>query len=124
MLNVVTAPALELGVEQRTWKPVHCAKRASAVRNVCAGCTGSFERVRAVLPKIVVLSTIVALIHVSSPLRLADDRTTVAASCNHFAEAATKRRPPRLGQGSSPLFAHQLQKMALAIDVDRISARA
>ena len=44
MLNVVTAPALELGVEQRTWKPVHCAKRASAVRNVCAGYMGSASK--------------------------------------------------------------------------------
>ena len=76
MLNVVTAPALELGVEQRTWKPVHCAKRASAVRSVCAGCMGSFEGASAVLPKIVVLSTIVALIHVLRPLRLIDDVNT------------------------------------------------
>ena len=103
---------------------MHCAKRASAVRNVCAGCMGSFERVRAVLPKIVVLSTILAQIHASRPLRLIDDVNTLAASCTHLAEAATKRRPPRLGQGSSPLFAHQLHKMALAFGVDRISASA
>ena len=107
MLNVVTAPALELGVEQRTWKPVHCAKRASAVRNVCAGCMGSFERVRAVLPKIGILSTIVAQIHVSRPLRLTDEGTTVAASCTHLAEAANSRPPLRFRQGASPLVAHQ-----------------
>ena len=123
-LSAVTAPSLELGLDERSWKPVHCAKRASAVRNVCAGCMGSFERVRAVLPKIVVVSTIVALIHASRPLRLTDDVNTLAASVTHLAEAATKRRPPRLGQGSSPLFAHQLHKMALAFGVDRISASA
>ena len=120
MLSVVTAPSLELVIEQRTWKPVHCAKRASAVRNVCAGCMGSFERVRAVLPKIVVVSTIVALIHASRPLRLIDDVNTLAASCTHLAE----RPPLRFGQGSSPPFAHHLQKMALAFGVDRTSASA
>ena len=85
---------------------------------------GSFERVRAVLPKIVVVSTIVALIHASRPLRLTDDVNTLAALVTHLAEAATKRRPPRLWQGSSRLFAHQLHKMALAFGVDRISASA
>ena len=70
MLNVVTAPALELGVEQRSWKPVHQAKRAGAVKEVCGGYQGSFVPPRAVLPKIGILSTIVALIHASRPLRL------------------------------------------------------
>ena len=97
MLSVVTAPALELGVEQRTWKPVHCAKRASAVRNVCAGYMGSFEGASAVLPKMAVLSTLYAQIHSSSTLRLADDGTTVVVACTHLAEAVNKRRPLRLG---------------------------
>ena len=74
---------------------------------------GSFERVCAVLPKIVVRSTILAQIHVSRPLRLIEDVNTVAVSCTHVAEAVNKRPPLRFGQGSSPLFAHQLQKVTL-----------
>ena len=97
MLSVVTAPSLELVIEQRTWKPVHCAKRASAVRNVCAGYMGSFEGASAVLPKMAVRSTLYAQIHSSSTLRLADDGTTVAVACTHLAEAVNKRPPLRLG---------------------------
>ena len=97
MLSVVTAPALELGVEQRTWKPVHCAKRASAVRNVCAGYMGSFEGASAVLPKMAVRSTLYAQIHSSSTLRLADDVNTVADTCTHVAKAVNKRPPLRFG---------------------------
>ena len=123
-LSAVTAPSLELGLDERSWKPVHCAKRASAVRDMCGGCMGSFEPARAVLLEIVVLSTLYALIHASYTLRLADDVNTLAASVTHLAEAAISRPPLRFGQGASRLFAHQLQKMALAFDVDRISASA
>ena len=68
---------------------------------------GSFEPARAVLLEIVVLSTLYALIHASCTLRLADDVNTVADTCTHLDKAATKRPPPCLGQGSSPLFADQ-----------------
>ena len=58
---------------------------------------GSFEPARAVLLKIVVLSTLYALIRASCTLRLSDGGTTAAVMCNCLAEVATKRRPPRLG---------------------------
>ena len=42
--------------------------------------------------------------------------TTTADLCNHLAGMATMRRPTRSRQAAPPLFAHQLEKMALAVD--------
>ena len=121
VLSVVKAPLGELGLDQSTRKPVHRAKRARAVRSVFSGCMGSFKQARAVLPKIVVPSTKVALMRLSCALHAG---TTTADLCNHLAGMAIIRRPLRSRQPAPPLFAHQLEKMALAVDEDSTSAGA
>ena len=116
VLSVVKAPLGELGLDPSTWKSVHRAKRERAVRSVFSGCTGSFKRARAVLPKVVVPSTNVALMRLSCALHLSHAGTTTADLCNHLAGMAIIRRPLRSRQPAPPLFAHQLEKMALAVD--------
>ena len=116
LLSVVRAPLRVLGLNQSTWKPVHRAKRERAVRSVFSGCTGSFKRARAVLPKVVVPSTKVALMRLSCALHLSRGGTTTADLCNHLAGMPTMRPPTRSGQAAPPLFAQELEKMALAVD--------
>ena len=116
LLSVVRAPLRVLRLNQSTWKPVHRAKRERAVRSVFSGCTGSFKRARAVLPKVVVPSTNVALMRLSCALHLSHAGTTTADLCNHLAGMAIIRRPLRSRLAAPPLFAHQLEKMALAVD--------
>ena len=116
LLSVVRAPLHVLGLNQSTWKPVHRAKRERAVRSVFSGCTGSFKWARAVLPKVVVPSTNVALMRLSCALHLSHAGTTSADLCNHLAGMPTMRLPTRSRQAALPLFAHQLEKMALAVD--------
>ena len=116
LLSVVMAPFRELERDPGTWKPVHRAKRERAVRSVFSGCTGSFKRARAVLPKVVVPSTKVALMRLSCALHLSRGGTTTADLCNHLAGMPTMRLPTRSRQAALPLFAHQLEKMALAVD--------
>jgi hypothetical protein len=116
VLSVVKAPLGELGLDPSTWKSVHRAKRERAVRSVFSGCTGSFKRARAVLPKVVVPSTKVALMRLSCALHLSRGGTTTADLCNHLAGMPTMRLPTRSRQAALPLFAHQLEKMALAVD--------
>ena len=116
MLSVVMAPFRELERDPGTWKPVHRAKRARAVSNVQSGCMGAFKWPRAVLPKVVVPSTKVALMRLSCALHLSRGGTTTADLCNHLAGMAIIRRPLRSRLAAPPLFAHQLEKMALAVD--------
>jgi hypothetical protein len=116
LVSVVRAPLREFGLDPSTWKPVHRVKRARAVRSVFSGCMGSFKRARAVLPKVVVPSTNVALMRLSCALHLSHAGTTTADLCNHLAGMAIIRRPLRSRQPAPPLFTHQLEKMALAVD--------
>ena len=48
----IKAPSSKAHDELCHKEPVHCAKRASAVRDMCGGYQGSFEPARAVLPKV------------------------------------------------------------------------
>ena len=116
LVSVVRAPLREFGLNQSTWKPVHRVKRARAVRSVFSGCMGVFKRARAALPKVVVPSTNVALMRLSCALHLSHAGTTTADLCNHLAGMPTMRPPTRSRQAALPLFAHQLEKMALAVD--------
>ena len=77
---------------------------------------GAFKRARAVLLKIVVPSTKVALMRLSCALHLSHAGTTTADLCNHLAGMPTMRLPTRSRQAAPPLFAQELEKMALAVN--------